>query len=87
LEENTIHRPLVEKLCQEFHPRRVGAHAAGNASSGRDDEELAVGRMSWPFFAWTKTTHLPSGEMRGNEFLHNVLRGASHGYRAPPRHH
>src|ERR1017187_4653723 len=85
LEENTIQRPLGEKLCQEFISRVLHfIKRAWPPLNGTIKSRLS-GRISRPLRHWTKTIQRPSGETLGKLLLKPFREAPATGSAIPPR--
>ena len=84
-DEKTSQRPFGEKLCQEFMSGVLHRMSRASPPSAGTIHSFPSGRMRRPFFAFTKTSHLPSGETFGNELLIPFCEAPRTGSAAPPR--
>ena len=69
LEEKTSHRPLGEKLCQEFISFVLECKSRAVPPANGTIYNWLSGRISKPFWHWTNTIQRPSGETLGKLLL------------------
>src|SRR3989338_6097902 len=84
LEENTIQRPLGEKLCQEFMRAVLQRIRRGGPPSAGAIHSLLSGRISRPLRACTHTMNLPSGVTLAKLLLMPLAEAPAMGTAFPP---
>src|SRR5260370_14400822 len=83
-EEKTSHRPLGEKLCQEFISDVLQRISRALPPCAGTMKSRLSGRISRPLRAWTKTTQRSSGDTFGDVLLMPLPDAPAIGSATPP---